>query len=181
MKARIGNVEFEVYSEEDLKLLSKFTEDKKLFEKIEKTKETEKARKTHIVPHLITGKLLSRDNRIAQAVKLSEKEGIALGPACQKLGFYACGIDYKRAVEKFGYKKGHYRKRKPKLVILDSLPNIKGRRKSKWWTKKEKAFLDKARHDLPVGKIAKLLKRSSAAVRCQIWLLQHPEMPKSRK
>jgi hypothetical protein len=25
------------------------------------------------------------------------------------------------------------------------------------------------------------LKRSSAAVRCQIWLLQHPEMPKSRK
>lgn len=178
MKARIGNVEFEVYGEEDLKLLSKFTEDKKLFEKIV-AKETEKAIKTSKKKTFL--KQFDRNERIAQAVKLSEKEGIAFGPACQKLGFYACGIDYKRAVKEFGYKKGHYRKKRPGLVILDSLPNIKGRRKSKWWTKQEKAFLDKARYDLPAGKIAKLLKRSSAAVRCQIWLLQHPGMSGNKK
>jgi hypothetical protein len=146
MKARIGNVEFEASNL--LRLLSKFTEDKKLFEKIEKIQETEKAVKIYKIGELVRKKpylkQLSRDNRIAQAVKLLE---------------------------------GHYGKRKPKLVIFDSLPNIKGRRKSKWWTKKEKAFLDKARHDLPVGRIAKLLKRSSAAVRCQIWILQHSEMP----
>jgi hypothetical protein len=76
-------------------------------------------------------------------------------------------------VEKKKEKK-HYKKEK--IIVLDNLPKITGKRKQKWWTAKEKAFLDKARHQLKPKRLAALLKRTEQSVRCQIWLLQHPEM-----
>ena len=72
--------------------------------------------------------------------------------------------------------KKHYNKRKKaKIVFLNEPPKIRGKRKQKWWTRKERAFLDKARHTLKIKRIAKLLRRSEQSIRCQIWLLQHPE------
>jgi hypothetical protein len=120
MKARIGDLEFEVFTENDLKLLA------------------------------------SVMNKLSIPGLKKEEDEVPDPPESEP--------EHK-----------HYKKRRAKIVVLEGLPKIKGKRKQKWWTKKERAFLDKARHTLPVNRIAKLLKRSQQSVRCQIWLLQHPE------